>query len=591
MQNATNKRKVCENRAVLTRGKGSYFMSLRDPKGRRRMGGFVGFTAVLALAIAIVAVPAAAHKGKGKPHHAGFKTSQASMLDPAVAGAKATPLITVGETLPGTNYMFESIPDGISLWKGHGWKVHAYVNHETSTVPFPFTPGTPPAMGTGFNDFTNAMLSKLTLSRHGAGILSGKYVIPSEANYQRFCSNFIASRKHGFEQPLLFTNEEATDFVNRTGTAWPGTPGEQAGVVVAYDIKSGEYRTIYGMGRHNHENSVAMEGYGYPVVMSGDDTFNAPSSQVYLYTAKNAKAVWNDEGELWAFRSGNAAVNDYGDLTPGTSVSGEFIPVPRNIAVGDQTGLENWSNANNVFQFIRIEDTAYDRKHRNVMYLADTGEPRAIADPATGRLRRGPSGTMGPYPNGRIFKMVLDRKDPKIVKSLTVLIDGDARGPASAGALDLIHNPDNMETTRDLLLFQEDPGSHNQYPLGTGTTARIWAYDLKKGGAPFVVARVNQSADEGPTDKDAVTTKAPAGAWESSGIVDASKFFGKGAFLVDVQAGSLIVQEEVRVEGNNRLTYQREGGQLLLLRIPGAGDNGHHHGHDKGKGHGKKRGR
>ena len=73
--------------------------------------------------------------------------------------------------------------------------------------------------------------------------------------------------------------------------------------------------------------------------------------------------------------------------------------------------------------------------------------------------------------------------------------------------------------------------------------------------------------------------------------MDASKFFGKGAFLVDVQAGSLIVQEEVRVEGNNRLTYQREGGQLLLLRVPGAGDNGHHNGHGKGKGHGKKRGR
>ena len=75
---------------------------------------------------------------------------------------------------------------------------------------------------------------------------------------------------------------------------------------------------------------------------------------------------------------------------------------------------------------------------------------------------------------------------------------------------------------------------------------------------------MNQSADEGPTDRDATPTRAPAGAWESSGIVDASKFFGKGAFLVDVQAGSLIVQEEQR----GTLTYQREGGQLLLLRLP-----------------------
>ncbi|QLQ05982.1 MAG: hypothetical protein HZY76_07890 [Anaerolineae bacterium] len=47
-----------------------------------------------------------------------------------------------------------------------------------------------------------------------------------------------------------------------------------------------------------------------------------------------------------------------------------------------------------------------------MVYLADTGEPRAIPDPATGRLRRGPSGTQGPYPNGRIFKLVFNGSDP-----------------------------------------------------------------------------------------------------------------------------------------------------------------------------------
>ena len=45
------------------------------------------------------------------------------MLDPAVPGATVTPLITVGETLPGSTYKFESIPDGIALRKGEGWKV------------------------------------------------------------------------------------------------------------------------------------------------------------------------------------------------------------------------------------------------------------------------------------------------------------------------------------------------------------------------------------------------------------------------------------------------------------------------------------
>jgi len=532
---------------------------------------------------------AAAHKKTP-----GFKTSQAAMLTPVAPGVTVEPLITVGETLPGTSYRFESIPDGIAIQKRPHGTVDVYVNHETSTVPFP----------AGFNDFTNALLSKLTLNRKTGGVLAGSYAITSEQNYHRFCSNFLATAKHGFKRPLLFTNEEATDWVFRTGTSWPAPtapPAEQLGVVVAHEIRTGQSKAIYGMGRHNHENSVALQGYGHPALLSGDDTFQAPSSQLYLYSAKNGRAVWNDEGQLWAFVSDDSATNDYGDLTGSESVSGHFIPVPRQIAVGKKADgsdlkaadvgypappsgtidgpqwiLEHWSNLNNVFQFIRIEDIAYDRSHKNVVYFADTGEPRAKPDPTTGRLKRDTTGG-GPYPNGRIFKMVLDRSDPTKVKSLSILIDGDVRGAGGAGALDLIHQPDNVETTNDLLLFQEDPGSQNQYPLGTGTTARIWAYDLKQGGSPWVVAKVDQSADEGPTDKDASTTKAFAGGWESSGIVDASKAFGKGAFLVDIQAGSLVVEEEVR----GTLTYQREGGQLLLLRLK-KGDHG-----DRHKGHGK----
>ena len=67
---------------------------------------------------------------------------------------------------------------------------------------------------------------------------------------------------------------------------------------------------------------------------------------------------------------------------PGTARRAQRLPD------GPQWLLEHWSNTNNVFQFIRVEDIAYDRKHRNVVYFADTGEPRAMPDPATGRLLR-----------------------------------------------------------------------------------------------------------------------------------------------------------------------------------------------------------
>ena len=524
----------------------------------------VTMTACLAVLVTMGVAPAGAHGRDG------FVTQQPAMLTGTASGAEVRPLLTVGDTLP-DGYRFEAIPDGIAIDKQRGKRVDVYVNHETSLVPFPYVAAAP-TTANSLSDFDNAQVSKLTLSTRSAAVLDGSFAIPSSANYQRFCSNFLATKEQGFNRRILFTNEEATDIVYRTGTAWPVAPApgangsnpEQAGVVVAYDLKTETYRSIYGMGRHNHENAVPIPGYKGVAILSGDDTFSAPSSQMYLYTARDARSVLDDEGALWAFKSDDANVNDYGDLSGSDSVSGSFIPVPRDVAVSDQTALENWSNANNVFQFIRIEDIAYDRKKSNVVYFADTGEPRAVADPATGRLRRGPAGTLGDFPNGRLFKMVLDKHDPTVVDELSILIDADLGGYNN---VNVIHQPDNVETTRNSLLIQEDPGSHNNGSSSAfpdASNARIWRYDLKSGSLS-VIAEVVQSADP----------NAPKGTWESSGIVDASEVFGKGAFLVDVQAHSLFVDtadgpDFVNPPPGPDFLFKREGGQLLLLRVPGA---------------------
>ncbi len=48
--------------------------------------------------------------------------------------------------------------------------------------------------------------------------------------------------------------------------------------------------------------------------------------------------------------------------------------------------------------------------------------------------------------------------------------------------------------------------------------------------------------------------------------MDASAAFGPDWFLVDIQAGSLTLES---VAGNG-VIYEREGGQLLAIKIPGA---------------------
>ena len=202
--------------------------------------------AAFAAAVAVVAALPA-----GADNDSGFHTSVPAMLTPLAPGGTVKPIISVGDSVRG--YRFEAIPDGISFTRNGRGTMDVYVNHETSLVAFPATR----------SDFTNSLVSKLRLNQHSAGVLRGEYVIGNDANYQRFCSNFLVGEEHGFERELLLTNEEARDIVLRQGYAWHppcvslDEPfAEQAGVVVALDTQSGAYRSIYGMGRHNHENDV-----------------------------------------------------------------------------------------------------------------------------------------------------------------------------------------------------------------------------------------------------------------------------------------------------------------------------------------------
>ena len=163
--------------------------------------------------LTLVVIPATAGDGPG------FKTSEPAMLT-GVGGTTVTPIISVGDNVG--DYMFEAIPDGISFSKINGnGTADILVNHELSFVPFPATRQDP----------SNALLSEIRLHQRSAGVLRGRYVIPSSAAYQRFCSNFLVGSEHGFERELLFTSQEAWDIVLRQPDSWhqPGVELTQPG--------------------------------------------------------------------------------------------------------------------------------------------------------------------------------------------------------------------------------------------------------------------------------------------------------------------------------------------------------------------------
>ena len=580
-----------------------------------------------ALSAALVALTPAAAMAKQK---SGFKTSKPPMLTPVKAGSTVTPLLTVGDTLS-SGFRFEAIPDGISLLNRGKQKVNVFVNHETGKVPFPWSATGGNTEANAENDFDNSQLSRLTLNRATAGVLRGSFAIDSSEGFQRFCSNFLATSKEGFTRDILFTNEETPDYVFRREDSWPppiGDPDEQeAGVVVALDARSGKHHPIYGMGRHNHENSVAIPGFGHPVVLSGDDTFTSgpllgvadtpdvpAQSQLYSYIARNTDNVLKDKGDLWAFVSDTPGVTDYYDVPPGSpiSVTGHFIKVPKNIATGKnadgseiqaedvgypeppnngtwqpeprwqqpppvpgvdgpQWVLQHWSDLNHVFQFVRVEDMAYDKRPGmgNVVYIADSGRGRREDQSLDTNFRS---------TNGRVWKMVLDKNDPTKVTSLTVFVEGDDQPVKTPTE---IHQPDNLESTPNGILVTEDPGSSQQFPAGGGgdpnaTTARLWYVPVAGEAGKEIAARVDQSQD-GPNPVGGDVDGRPPGnwgAWESTGVVDASKTFGPDTFLINVQAHTLWIEkapgEDNFAPPGPDFTYKREGGQLLLLRIPGA---------------------
>jgi hypothetical protein len=457
---------------------------------------------------------------------------------------EVTPIMDSGDTYH--DFLFEGLPDGIGLAPGPSeGTLNVFVAHEQTTIPF---------FGTA--DFQDASVSKLTVDTSTAQVIDASVAIPPDAGYKRFCSASMAGPAEGFSSYTFFTGEEANDITDLVAGAPYGPdpaldPQRQAGYAVILDAETGAFTQVAGMGRLNHENTVALPGFDQIALLTTDDTFTGPSAQLYMYLADSESDVWEDKGSLWAFRVTRTdepinpndpfnGANDYVDIQPGDDWEGHFIRVPKKIARGltdeaPQAALENWSNENNVFQFIRLEDLAYDKNDPNVVYIADTGRSRVVPDPATGRLVRGPGGTVGLADNGRMFRMEFSPDNPRKVVSFSVLAQGD--DPRVKDFVPFV-SPDNVDTSANSLMVQEDNDG-----------AKIWRYDLA-GGSWSVVATVND----------------PDG--ESSGIVDASYWFGDGAWILDVQGHGLWIDQDQPEPGGT--IFKRESGQLLLMVIPGS---------------------
>lgn len=431
---------------------------------------------------------------------AGAMTAERSYLiavDPATLDI--TPILTSGEMVG--DYQMGGVPDGLGATMIDG-EVVLFMNHE-------LTPEED-------ENLSFARVSRLVLDPASGAVQSGRYVLTGTEGYERLCSASLAGPEVGFDTPVFLTGEESTG-------------GEHGGLALAIDAATGAITELPWLGHIAHENQVVIPGFaGKTVVMTTDD--NSDGSELYLYVADGPEGVLDGSGQLHVFKADEGA--NTSDVSKGVELTGTFVPVDQ-AANADPDSLQAAVEKLGAFTFVRLEDVTYDRTETTKVYFADTGdneEPNLDAD--------GNPFTV----NGRLYTMTLDPADPTTVTGFTVLLDGDAG--------DDIRNPDNLDANTTTVMIQEDLNGYNRQE-NSDATGRILAYDIAS-GTVTPLAYIDQSAGDGllePGDK--------AGSWESSGIINVADLLGEGAWLVDVQAHSLKVDQ---------FGSEDEGGQLLLLR-------------------------
>ena len=360
-----------------------------------------------------------------------------------------------------------------------------------------------------YGDPAWSRVSQLTVN-HAGDVLAGSYVVDGTEGYEYLCSSTMDTIAG---VPWYFTGEE-----------WFASP--KGGISIAINALTGEVQETPQFGALNHENVIPLKGLSDAVMWLSEDSFRL-RSQAYSYFADSFGGALDAEGRftVWVPNDQGDGDPSANDIAKGETMPGRFVTIPN---VEQYTGkqLNEVAESLGSFNFIRIEDGAHDPSNPGVVYFADTGHNE------------------GETRFGRIYRLTLDPYRPRRA-ALEVVLD--------SGAGDDIANPDNLGINERVLVIQED---RNKAKTGYN---RVHVYDLDT-GTLNAVARTDPS-------QVAMDRAGGPGAWESTGVVDVSDFFGEGYWLMNVQAHSTsILQQGIDLVVNSD---RGQRGQMLLVKLPG----------------------
>lgn len=448
-----------------------------------------------------------------------------AQLMPVAAGVQVRPILSTGEAV-GT-YQMSGVPDGLGAYAvggpsaqgGGGEGLQVLMNHELD--------GEEPA-GVG------ARVSQLDLDRDTRRVRAARYPLDGSEGFLRFCSATLATID---DRRLFLTGEESTDDADLTSAPDDGLG--RGGSSIALDPATGRYRETRHFGLLPHENLVPVDGLDEAVVLTTEDGEPGENeSQLYAYIAPSfGDAIAGRRGSLHVWKADRQRESDgdpsTDDIAEGESVRGRLVPLSQKDNA-DADALEDAAQAEDAFDFERLEDAALSRTENGSLHIADTGAAGAESV------------------RGRLYRFDFERSDPRRA-TLTLELDADAQA-LRPDPVKLV-NPDNLDTSARSLVIQEDRNEEHHGPETEGGYGRVLVYDLATRRLR-AVARVNTPPPLRP------------GAWESSGVTNAGDLLGPGRWLLDVQAHERTAPQPGPRLG--RSSASGEAGQLIEITIPGS---------------------
>ena len=466
----------------------------------------------------------------------GFLTGIGPYTVPVGDDYSIVPILSSGDRLPRTSnpaqqYQMVGIPDGLGAHANADGTVTLFMNHELRN-----NNNSEPLVGRPLN--RGALVSKLILAPDGSALAGDRAYdtiytenllfgpAPEVGNstpaFSRFCSGSLSWEDAGFDRPIYFCGEESSGLATFDG---------RGGQLVA--IFENSLWTLPKCGRLSWENAVVRPDPGSRTAIMCLEDGDIGNCQLYMYVgfkdrAPAAGALSRnglDNGSLYVFVSNNRRKTSEANFHSG-SVQGKWVLLP-NAEFSTDVQLEAAADAVGAFAFDRIEDGAFRPGHSTEFYFDTTGG-------STNNLL------------GRLYRLDLNPDNVLGPAKLTVIYNADE---IIAAGGDIAISPDNIGISEDYIMINEDGTAPSSAVMAAkGRKGNIWRLDLNNNYAAENIGELTA------VGRDGVVVN--SGVWETSGIIDASAFFGPDTWLFDVQA-----HPPTAAPAPNTV----EDGQLLLM--------------------------